>query len=254
MTIGLHRQPRARSAPSATSRPSFTIMYHSVEDDAHDPYQVCVSPERFRRHMRLLSRWGLRGVSMRELVEAHRSGTAAGLVGLTFDDGYRTVVDIAAPILQDFGFTATVFVVCEQLGGTNVWDQPGRARPLLDTGDLAELVERGFEIGSHGASHLSLRGRNESVLDSEVLGSREHLGQITTINGFCYPYGDVDAASMAAVAAAGYDYACAVKPGALSSRFALPRRFLGDGDGGLRLRGKRAVHAVRTPQISWDRP
>src|SRR5699024_581189 len=103
MTIGLHRQPRARSAPVTTSRPSFTIMYHSVEDDAHDPYQVCVSPERFRRHMRLLSRRGLRGVAMRELVEAHRSGTGAGRVCLAFDDGYRTVVDMAAPIRRVVG-------------------------------------------------------------------------------------------------------------------------------------------------------
>src|SRR5690625_1934028 len=254
MTIGLHRQPRARNAPAATSRPSFTIMYHSVDKDAHHPHQVRVSPERFRQHMHRFSRWGLRGVSVRDLVEAHRRGTAADLIGLTFDDGYRTVADIAAPILQDFGFTATVFVVCEQLGGTNVWDQPGRARPLFDTGDFADLVGRGFEIGWHGASHLSLRGRYASDLDSEVLDSRVHVAQIVTIDVFSHPYGDGDAASMAAVAAAGYDYACAVKPGALSSRFALPRRFLGDGDGGLRLRGKRAVHAVRTPQISWDRP
>lgn len=254
MTMGLHRQTRSRRALATTSRSSFTIMYHSVENDPHDPYQVCISPERFFWQMSLLSRRGLRGVSMRELVNAHRRGAAAGLVGLTFDDGYRTVADIAAPILQDFGFTATVFVVCEQLGGTNVWDHPGRSRPLLDAADLANLLDRGFEIGSHGATHLSLCGRDESVLESEVRGSREHLGQIGSIDGFCYPYGDVDDASMAAVAAAGYDYACAVQPGNLSSRYALPRRFMGDRDGRLRLWGKRAVHAARTPQISWGRP
>ena len=72
------------------------LMYHSVEPYTADPYQVTVHPDRFARQLRWLRRRGLRGVSMRELLAARRDGTARGLVGLTFDDGYACAVGATA--------------------------------------------------------------------------------------------------------------------------------------------------------------
>ena len=60
--------------------------------------------------MRWLRRAGRRGTSVRQLLDAHRRGAAQGLVGLSFDDGYADFIDYALPVLQRFGFGATMFM------------------------------------------------------------------------------------------------------------------------------------------------
>ena len=59
----------------------------SSADPAGDPNMLCTSPERFEAQMLYLKQRNLRGVSVRELLFAMRTGDARRLVGLTFDDG-----------------------------------------------------------------------------------------------------------------------------------------------------------------------
>ena len=77
---------------------------------------------------------------------------------------------------------------------------------LMTFEEIAQLAADGHEIGSHGMSHRMLPDCDESALDYEVSESRrrlrERVGQ--SIDSFCYPNGDSDARSAAAVAAAGY--------------------------------------------------
>lgn len=254
MTAPMVTSGRASFASTRWSiPPAFTIMYHAVEADSDDPYGVCISPHAFETQMRRLRRLRLRGVSMCEFVRAHRRGKAGGLVGLTFDDAYRSVLTSALPILQKYDFTATVFAVTEQIGRVNLWDQPGPIRPLLTAEELQYLSNHGIEIGSHSATHSQLGGLPAPSLEREVETSRDDLEQVigSRVDGFCYPYGSVDAAARAVVAAAGYDYACAIEPGVLLSRFALPRRFMGDRDGPVRFLTKRILHTARTRGIEW---
>src|SRR5690349_17403064 len=131
-------------------------MYHSVEPYDVDPYQVTVRPRRFDRQMRWLRRRGMRGVSMAELLAARRAGRDAGLVGLTFDDGYTDFVTEVLPALSRYGFTATVFVVAGALGGHNSWDDGGPRKPLMTAPDVRRAAEAGMEIGSHSLTHLPL--------------------------------------------------------------------------------------------------
>src|SRR4051812_37905497 len=49
------------------------LMYHSISpSDQPDPHRLRVHPQRLRRHLLLLRRLGLRGVSLAELVRAHQ--------------------------------------------------------------------------------------------------------------------------------------------------------------------------------------
>ena len=83
------------------------LMYHGVQQVAEDPYQLCVTPERFSEQMRWLAERGLRGVSIDALVEAMRAGKERALVGISFDDGYASVLENAVPELLRHEFTAT---------------------------------------------------------------------------------------------------------------------------------------------------
>ncbi len=229
------------------SRVPLVLMYHSVSSYTEDPYLVTVTPARFEHQLRWLSRRGLRGTSMRELLAARRRGTAAGLVGLTFDDGYADFADQVVPALQRHGFTATVFVVAGRLGGHNAWDEAGERKPLMSAEQVREVAERGMEIGSHGLRHVPLPALPGGRLLAEVVGSRELLRALTgeEVSGFCYPYGQLDAAALGAVRDAGYDYACTVGYGEPTGRYTIPRTYVGDRDGPLRLLAKRYRHHRR---------
>ena len=220
------------------------LMYHAVEDTADDPYAICVSPARFADQMASLADHGWRGVGVTELLAAEESER---LVGLTFDDGYASLLDAALPVLQRHGFGGTVYPVAGAPGGRNDWDQLGPRRPLLDRGQVRELAAAGLEIGSHGMSHRSCPQLGDAELAREVGGSREVLEDLVQgpVQSFCYPFGHLDARSVAAVRAAGY--ASAVGIGSYAGRdiYQLPRIYVGERDGMLRLHVKRLRHAWR---------
>jgi peptidoglycan/xylan/chitin deacetylase (PgdA/CDA1 family) len=238
---------RTRSlAPRRWRDVPLVLMYHTVDVLADDPHRLAVSPRRFAAQLATLRRLGLRGVGVGHLLAARRAGRGAGLVGITFDDGYAGVIRHALPAMRRFGATATVFVVADRIGAVNDWD--GGELALLDGPDLAALAGAGWEIGAHGARHVPLAGVADETLRDEVGGSRERLAAVLgrPVDGFCYPYGSMDPAARAAVTAAGYRYACAVDaPRAALGAAAVPRIYVGQRDGALRLTGKRVLYRAR---------
>ena len=232
-----HAPMRLRDAP-------MILMYHGIADVAQDPNQLCVSPRRFAEQLTWLERSGLRGVSVGTLIDAATAGQAAGMVGITFDDGYTSVLDTALPELDRRGFGATAFIISDLLGRTNEWDA-GPVWPLLDAAGVAELAAAGIEIGSHSATHRHLAGLSAGRQAAEVTSSRERLEDLLSapVRGFAYPYGSMDAAARYCVGAAGYQYACAVEtPLAQLGPLALPRIYVGQRDSAARMTVKRRLH------------
>ncbi|MFF9237444.1 polysaccharide deacetylase family protein [Streptomyces sp. NPDC014801] len=230
----------------------WVAMYHSVADCRDDPYRITVTPDRLAAQFRWLRRHGLRGVSLADLLAARARGTARGLVGLTFDDGYADFVEHALPLLARFGFGATLFVLPGRLGGDNAWDPLGPRKPLLTAEGVRRAAAAGVEIGSHGLTHVDLTLADDVTLRAETAASRALLTEVTgrDVRGFCYPYGAVDGRAVAAVRAAGYGYACAIDPGALTGPHALPRVHVGQQDTAMRLFLKHRLHRLRRRPLS----
>ncbi len=234
------------------SRVPLILTYHRVAESAENA--LCVTPGRFAAHMAWLKRHGLRGVGVGTLTDAMRAGRQRGLVGITFDDGYASLVEAALPALLRHGFTATMFIVSGLIGRTNQWDE-GPVWPLMSAEQIRQLAEAGMEIGSHTVTHLRLASADPDQLKAEVCDSRTSLSELIAapIRGFAYPYGAMDAAAQHAVRDAGYDYACATMTPMTELGFmTLPRMFIAECDGDLRMAAKRllfrpyfAVHGRR---------
>ena len=214
--------------PIKSTRWPTILMYHAVCPPPDNPNKIFTSPELFEAQMRYLKRRNLRGVSVRELRRAERTGNVKGLVGLTFDNGYENFLQNAVPVLERFGFSATTFVVAGMLGGENKWEFRGDPRPqmnLLGVESVREAAARGMEVGSHSMTHRKLLGLERELLDEEVSRSRQVLSEVLgeSVDGFSYPYGFIDRASVEAVRRAGYSYACAVVVQVERNAFDLPR-------------------------------
>lgn len=211
------------------------LMYHSISSFEEDPNNICTSPERFEAQMLYLKRRGLRGVSMRELRRAMAVGRTTGLVGLTFDDGYKDFLHNAVPQLERLGFSATVFVVTGMLGTENSWEHyldPIVRLQLLGADEVREVSKRGMEVGSHSVSHPQLISLEPELLERELNDSHRMLSETLgeAVEGFCYPYGAVDSKAAQAVRRAGYDYACSIVTRVEGNAFDLPRIDVADRD------------------------
>jgi peptidoglycan/xylan/chitin deacetylase (PgdA/CDA1 family) len=163
------------------------LTFHSI-DGSGTP--VAISPEAFVRLIEKLAGDGWRGTTLSAALRTH----GEKVLGLCFDDGYRSVLTEAAPVLAAAGFQATVFVVAGRCGTDNRW--PGQAdwvpaMPLLDWPDLESLVAGGWEIGAHGLTHQAFPTLTPAQLTDELQGSRailrERLGVPAEV--LAYPYG-----------------------------------------------------------------
>ena len=146
---------------------------------------------------------------------------------LTFDDAYLSVFENAFPVLQKFGFQATVFVITDVVGQLNSWDvNLGFLKFChMDWPQLETLVRSGWEIGSHTRSHQFLPGCDPEERRRQLTESREIIQQrlnctCTTIG---YPFGRVSPDTLTAARDAGYLIGCVLNSKYPADPFQLER-------------------------------
>jgi GT2 family glycosyltransferase/peptidoglycan/xylan/chitin deacetylase (PgdA/CDA1 family) len=190
-TVGSSRRTRAICRFSAR-----ILCYHRVCDHPNPALaQWAVTPKAFRAQMRFLHKSGYQAVTLRELIRAFDAGRSLDkLVVITFDDGYLDTVTTAAPILDEMGFPATVFVVSKLVGATAAWDEDygGAMAPLATWNQLRSLQERGWEIGFHTTNHVDLTQVSEEEAVRELVEGRlefeREIGE--SVTSFAYPFGE----------------------------------------------------------------
>lgn len=146
--------------------------------------------------MSLLKEAGFHAISLREIIEHINSGRAfpGKSFAITFDDGFKNVYSHAFPVLKEFGFIATVFLVTGNCGKSNHWDIHLRNIPSLDLlcwDEIVEMSRNGFDFGAHTLSHTDLSGLSIRQATQEIVNSKaiiqDRLGK--DILFFTYPYG-----------------------------------------------------------------
>jgi VCBS repeat-containing protein len=153
--------------------------------------------------------WAIWINGVEEIKDIYRTNylniVAAPTVTITFDDGYASVYDHALPVLNGYGFDATLFA----LSGMSVIID----RPLLTVAQLQSLKANGWEIGSHSATHPFLNTLTQEQITAEVVGSRNWLisNGLGPVYTFAYPYGV--AGNSGELVAANYKYARGIREG-----------------------------------------
>jgi peptidoglycan/xylan/chitin deacetylase (PgdA/CDA1 family) len=201
------------------------LTYHSIDESGS---AISISEDVFRNQIAWLARSDVRVVTVDTLM---RMPGDANAVALTFDDGFVSFGDIAAPLLADHGMPSTLFVVADAVGRTNRW--PGRTDrgvpelPLLGWGALGHLREQHVEIGAHTRTHVNLARLTNARLHDEIVGGAERIsheiGYVPAV--FAYPYGSVSDAAVGVVAAR-FTWGCTTEMRSVSgneARALLPR-------------------------------
>lgn len=194
------------------------LMYHKVERlSARSAVPGhYVSPTLFRKQMGILSAMGYSTVPLSHLYRQDKKLPRKPIV-ITFDDGYVNFLTNALPILQSYRFVSTVFLVSNQLGGTNAWDfkDGGTPERLMNVDQVLQAKSAGTEFGSHTMDHVDLSAVSREEAWNQILGSKKALEATLgfEVDSFCYPYGRKDDEVRGMVARAGYRLACSTEKG-----------------------------------------
>ena len=185
------------------------LVYHNMGPE--DRGRLVIGVKKFEAQMKALRAEGFQSVSISDYLEftAGRKQLARKSVLITFDDGYRSFIQYARPILKDYGFTATLFVYSDFVGGGGMsWKE------------LSAMIAQGFDVQAHSKTHSSLRRKEgepqeayakriEAELAYPAEQFRKQFGRASDV--LAYPYGDTDDELLPFVVKYGYVAAFTVR-------------------------------------------
>ncbi len=172
------------------------LLYHHISDDGIGN-RYYVSPAVFKKQMAWLADHHYQTITVEQLANLILYGGQMPQrpVVITFDDGDADMVTNALPILKQFGFVATSYLIVKWI------DAPH----YITSEQVAQLIQEGWEIGSHSMSHVDLT-QNEGDLDYQVRESRVRLKELFgyDVKTFAYPFGMIDQTVANFTSRAGY--------------------------------------------------
>jgi peptidoglycan/xylan/chitin deacetylase (PgdA/CDA1 family) len=190
------------------------LVYHTISSPPDPlPADIDISPERFERQLRWLSRWR----RVVPLDETLRVRPKRRLAAITFDDGYRDNLTVALPLLERFQLPMTLFVAAGFLGREG----------YLSEQELREMSQHPLvTIGAHGLWHRNFNCLTANEARFELMESRQLLAGVTgrTVDLLAWPYGECNAELEQLSAECGYRASWSVWKGTNSahSRWRVP--------------------------------
>ncbi len=247
--------PPPFSACSTVSSANLSVPvleYHFVRtvNGAQDPlgWSLSTTPANFAEEMALLAYDHVHVMTMSEFTSdlaAHQQPTCKSVV-LTFDDGLLSMATAVAPLLYQYGFPATSFVISSFIGTAG----------YMSAWQILWIKSLGMTIGDHTVHHLALAKLPAAQADSEIVNAQQTIAALIQqpVVDFCYPIGSYDAQVEAQIQAAGFQEAFAEGNGATENwgnRFALSRHEV---LGSWSIATWAAVVGIAPPPPGWTPP
>jgi peptidoglycan/xylan/chitin deacetylase (PgdA/CDA1 family) len=200
-------------AQPATGEASVIVLLYHQFKAAGVPipakFQWTLNQDVFESEMKYIHDNGYHVVPLSDvlLFIKHKITLPPGSVAITIDDGYKSAIVYAAPIMKKYGYPWTFFIYPAFI---TTGEGPGAA----SWNDLLELQKEGVDIESHSMTHPQLTKKGNKTpeqydawLTNETAGAKALLEQKMgkTITCFAYPYGDYNKQVEAKAIAAGYE-------------------------------------------------
>ena len=189
------------------------LMYHEIAEVSEAGSRLAVAPAAFAAQLGYLRGAGFTAITASEL-SARLAGDMRRLpdrpIVLTFDDGYADFHSRAMPLLDEHGFTATVFVTTGWVQDADMQQAaPGR---MLNGTQITEAAAAGVEIGAHTRRHPQLDQLPRQLVREELYSSKQWLESKLglPVPGLAYPFGYSSATVREMAREAGYGYAYGV--------------------------------------------
>jgi peptidoglycan/xylan/chitin deacetylase (PgdA/CDA1 family) len=190
------------------------LSYQDFAEKCEAPH--CTPRKILIHQMNYLKDNGYRVISLKDLLGflEYKHGIPKKSVVITVDDGYRSFYEIAYPILNEYGFKATLFISTDLMR---------KSKNRVTWNQLKKIKADGFEVGSGCLSRTDLTKRrakerekaylkrieNELVRSKKIIDRK--LGQKTIYLAF--PHGGYNQRILQLSEDAGYKIGLSVRKG-----------------------------------------
>ena len=182
------------------------LEYHSISSDKNDP--ICIPIKKFKEQMKYLKDNGYYTITLTNLYEylMNKTPIPKKSVVLTFDDGYEDNYTAMFPVLKEYNFKATIFVI------TSLIDVHSN---MLTSKELLEMEKYGVDVESHTVHHENLRMLSKDKQLKTLTQSKAYLEKTLNkqINFFAYPNGEYNQSAIEALEETGYKMAFSTEEG-----------------------------------------
>ena len=198
------------------------FVYHRFGNSTYPTTNI--SLDNFKLHLSYLKSNNFKVLTFGEAVDYINNSEieySDKVACITIDDGYKTFISNAMPLLNKFGFKATLFINSESVGGGS----------YMDWNELKEVYEQGIEIGNHSHSHAYFlnkpREQRIGFFKKDIQKCQEEiksrLGFYPDL--FAYPYGEFDLEMKAILKDLGFKAAAAQNSGVMyfHDNYSIPR-------------------------------
>ena len=199
------------------------VMYHRVINKSENEgiHGTYIYENIFREHMKYLKDNNFSVITFEDLNNIgwrNRFDKNKKYIIITFDDGYVDNYELAFPILKEFNFKATIFLMGEST--YNEWDVKAdgeKSFPLMSVEMIKEMQDYGIEFGAHTFNHPKLNKLSNDEIKHQIVDVKKPLEEKIgrEIITFAYPYGILNDYAKKMVEEAGYTFGVATDSGSI---------------------------------------
>ena len=199
------------------------IMYHRVINNAENEgvYGTYIYEDMFKKHLQYLKDKNYTVITFKDLDKIgwrNRFEKGKKYIILTFDDGYKDNYDLAFPILKEFNFKATIFLMGSLT--YNEWDVKAggeRKFSLMSVEMIKKMQDYGIEFGAHTFNHPKINTLSNEEIEHQIVDVKKPLEEKIgkEIITFAYPYGILNDYAKKMAKKAGYTFALATDSGSV---------------------------------------
>ena len=199
------------------------VMYHRVINKSENEgiHGTYIYENIFREHLKYLKDNNFSVITFEDLNNIgwrNRFDKNKKYIIITFDDGYVDNYELAFPILKEFNFKATIFLMGEST--YNEWDVKAdgeKSFPLMSVEMIKEMQDYGIEFGAHTFNHPKLNKLSNDEIKHQIVDVKKPLEEKIgrEIITFAYPYGILNDYAKKMVEEAGYTFGVATDSGSV---------------------------------------
>ena len=132
-------------APRTETADVAILMYHAFTENEAETSSVCTLASEFERQLSALRDAGYTSVGYADLIEfVNGDGRLPEKpLLISIDDGYQNNLDLAAPLLEKYGFCANIAVIGVSIGHTTYKDTDIPIMPHFSLEDARPWIKRG---------------------------------------------------------------------------------------------------------------
>ena len=168
------------------------LMYHRIEvnPNKNDTWQISLNE--FKQEMNYLKSNGYTTLTNDQFynIITKKASMPAKPILLTFDGATSDFYYNAYPILKQYGFNSTEYVVTDQIGTS--WGSPSDMIKIMNEEQLKTVANNKVELENHSTTHGHIANLSTADLTKRVAGATNKLQSMTNkpVNYFAYPFGE----------------------------------------------------------------